>query len=121
MGSEPVAPAQKAARDGDFMRFLMSEVGSLEAIVNVLTVRFPPAVGKDDEAVELEVDDASGEGGSDLCSEQSDPEPEPEVVQYVRANGGREPAHLITELADGMLLTDSCGGKKGRRANATVS
>ena len=57
-------------------------VESLEAMVNFLTVRFPPTFGKDDEAVKLEFDEASAEGSSDHCSEQSDPEPGPEGVQY---------------------------------------
>ena len=37
VGSEPVAPAQKAARDGGFMRFLMSESRTvLQRCVDVL-------------------------------------------------------------------------------------
>ena len=73
------------------------DVDSLEATVNLLTVRFPPTFGKDDKAVKLEFDDASAEEGSAHCSEQSDPEPEPEVAQYVHANGSCEPAHLVTD------------------------
>ena len=93
-------------------------VDSLEAIVNLLSVKFPPAFGKVDEAaVELDFDEASGgEDGSEHCSEQSDAEPEPEVVQYLRANGGREAAHLLSEEADGTLLIKLLESGKGRRA-----
>ena len=67
------------------------DMDSIDTIVTMLMVRFPPTFGKEDEAVKLEFDEASAEDGSDRCSEQSDPEPDPEVVQYVHADGSREP------------------------------
>ena len=66
--------------------------------------------------MKLEFDEASAEESSDHCSEQSDPEPEPEVVQYVHANGSREPAHLVSESADGMFLIKLLSSGKGERA-----
>ena len=92
------------------------DMDSIDTIVTMLMVRFPPTFGKEDEAVKLEFDEASAEEGSDHCSEQSDPEPEPEVVQYVHANGSREPAHLVSESADGMLLIKLLSSGKGKRA-----
>ena len=66
--------------------------------------------------MKLEFDEASAEEGSDHCSEQSDPEPEPEVIRYVHANGSREPAHFVSESADGMLLIKLLSSGKGKRA-----
>ena len=110
----------------------LAGVDSLEAIVNLLSVRFPPAFAEVDEAEveladskigesesgpELKFDDASGgEDDFEHCSDQSESEPEPEVVQYLRADGSQEPAHLLSEEADGTLLIKLLGSGKGRRS-----
>ena len=87
----------------------------------MLRLRFPPKFGEDDDAVKLEFDEASAEESSDHCSEQSDPEPEPEVSQYARANGSREPAHLVSESAGGMFLIKLLSSGKGKRAPPPLS
>ena len=92
------------------------DITSVEPVATMLRLRFPPKFGEDDDAVKLEFDEASAEESSDHCSEQSDPEPEPEVVQYVHANGSREPAHLVSESADGMFLIKLLSSGKGKRA-----